>query len=497
MSLPVASSSILFHQSVESNRVEYKEKGVLEPVIHTICAFANDIENEDGGYILLGVKAKDGMPILPISGLNKNEMDDIQKQIFRYCHYIEPFYYPIIEPCEYQGRSYLTIYVPAGSDRPYKARIRLDGNSKDTAYYIRHGSLTVVAKENEIRRLYDIASSIPFDDRDCPYASVDDLDPELMKQHLKTVGSDLYALADQKSVFDLAQGMRLVGGVKEHPMPKNVGVLMFSKKVNDVFPYARIDVVDLPSPDGQGMQETTFQGPLQSQLINALSYIQNHWISEQFYKPENKSKTLHLYNYPFLAIKELLANAVYHRDYRIQEPITVTRTPAYLEIKSFPGLDAEFSDENIEQLHLNGTSEYRNRRIGQFLKELGLTEGRNTGIPMAERACRENQSPLPYFLLSPNRVSTVVRIPISPLFRSSTAPTAIRKHAKKRSRDEIKMAILTELTRSDLSGREIASRLGYSSFPDVLRACLKELVDAKQIRIIGAGRGAKYHLIRS
>ena len=191
MSLPVASSSILFHQSVESNRVEYKEKGVLEPVIHTICAFANDIENEDGGYILLGVKAKDGMPILPISGLNKNEMDDIQKQIFRYCHYIEPFYYPIIEPCEYQGRSYLTIYVPAGSDRPYKARIRLDGNSKDTAYYIRYGSLTVVAKENEIRRLYDIASSIPFDDRDCPYASVDDLDPELMKQHLKTVGSDL------------------------------------------------------------------------------------------------------------------------------------------------------------------------------------------------------------------------------------------------------------------------------------------------------------------
>ncbi len=31
---------------------------------------------------------------------------------------------------------------------------------------------------------------------------------------------------------------------------------------------------------------------------------------------------------------------------------------------------------------------YRNRRIGEFLKELKLTEGRNTGVPKIKRALK-------------------------------------------------------------------------------------------------------------
>ena len=40
---------------------------------------------------------------------------------------------------------------------------------------------------------------------------------------------------------------------------------------------------------------------------------------------------------------------------------------------------------------------YRNRRIGEFLKELKLTEGRNTGIPKIKRALKNNGSKEPKF----------------------------------------------------------------------------------------------------
>ena len=42
-----------------------------EPILHSICAFANDIDNWGGGYIIIGIEDEDGMPKFPIKGLEK------------------------------------------------------------------------------------------------------------------------------------------------------------------------------------------------------------------------------------------------------------------------------------------------------------------------------------------------------------------------------------------------------------------------------------------
>ena len=55
---------------------------------------------------------------------------------------------------------------------------------------------------------------------------------------------------------------------------------------------------------------------------------------------------------------------------------------------------------------------YRNRRIGEFLKELGLAEGRSTGVPKILRAMRENGSPAPVFESDKDRTSFLVRLPV-------------------------------------------------------------------------------------
>lgn len=97
-----------------------------------------------------------------------------------------------------------------------------------------------------------------------------------------------------------------------------------------------------------------------------------------------------------------LRNAIYHKSYQIHEPVTVRIEADKIEITSTPGPDRSISDEDISRYQMR-TRRYRNRRIGDFLKELHLVEGRNTGIPTAIKAIKENGSPLPSLLTDDER----------------------------------------------------------------------------------------------
>jgi ATP-dependent DNA helicase RecG len=57
---------------------------------------------------------------------------------------------------------------------------------------------------------------------------------------------------------------------------------------------------------------------------------------------------------------------------------------------------------------------YRNRRIGEFFKELEMTEGRGTGIPKIQAAMKRNGSPKASFETDENRLWFVAKLPIHP-----------------------------------------------------------------------------------
>ncbi len=77
------------------------------------------------------------------------------------------------------------------------------------------------------------------------------------------------------------------------------------------------------------------------------------------------------FNYPYAAIEEGLANAVYHRAYDEREPIEVRVENDRIEIVSFPGPDRSVTIEGLKNYRVSNRR-YRNRRIGDFLKELHL-----------------------------------------------------------------------------------------------------------------------------
>lgn len=69
---------------------------------------------------------------------------------------------------------------------------------------------------------------------------------------------------------------------------------------------------------------------------------------------------------------------------------------ARIEIVSFLGPDRSVTQEGLKRYRVSNRR-YRNRRIGDILKELHLTEGRNTGFGKILRALEENGSPKPEF----------------------------------------------------------------------------------------------------
>lgn len=502
MPLPVSVESLLEGRIVESSRLEYKAGWNPAECVRTICAFANDIDDQDGGYIVIGVEEKNGRPCLPPKGVAPEAIDSIEKDLLNKCHFIEPFYYPRVEVCSYLGAALIVFWVPAGGGRPYKASKDVFKNQGTKVFYIRRGSSTVEADGDSLRELFDRSSRIPFDDRENPFASVEDLDRDLMREHLRKVGSVLYEQSENESLIGLARDMRLVTGPRESLLPRNVGILMFSRETQRFFPYARIEVVDMPDPTGSGMVEKTFEGPIQLQLEDALSYIRGYMVEERVEKREDSIATERTWNYPPAAIKELLANAVYHRDYRIAEPITVLKTPAYLEIRSFPGLDRSITDAMVKSLDMRSAGEYRNRRIGNFLKELRLTEGRNTGIPTAVATLRANGSPDPLFMMDPERRSLTVRIPVHGAFLEDGYAVGFPKASsrlapiQRRRREELSGDVLALLSARDLSARGIAAQLGYAGVTTALRGVLADLVASGAVRVEGRGRSTVYRLVR-
>lgn len=489
MALPVNIDDLIHQRKVERTRIEYKADWNPEPILHTITAFANDFDNMGGGYILIGVEEENGRPVLPLKGLDPDSLDGIQLDLLNKCNFIEPRYIPVIEPCTVDGKEILVLWITGGEDRPYKCpEMIYSEKSRDRSqkvYYIRKGSRTLKANSREERELIAMARDIPFDDRINYGADVTDMKPALMADYLHTVGSELAATALDRSTEAVGTDMQIVRGPSEYRKPLNVGLMFFNEHPENYFSYAQIEVVDKPDPTGIGMTEKTFKGPLDKQLRDALAYINNYIIKEYVTKVPDSELAVRAFNWPYPAVEEALSNAVYHRSYQIHEPITVTITPEKMGILSLPGPDRSITDENLENRVLV-SKRYRNRRIGDFLKELDIVEGRNTGVPLIISSMENNGSGLPVFETDEERSYFMVTLPIHPLFINRTNETEHDDFQKRiplrRKRDDLRSQVLELLRQNgNMSSGEIATTLGYKKVSNTLRDIINNLLASGEV----------------
>lgn len=411
MSLPININDLLHGRTIEWERLEFKQGWNPEEVIHTLCAFANDINNWGGGYIIIGVAEKDGQPLLPPSGLQQNQLDAIQGEIIKLGNRMSPIFFPICQPYLYEGKHILVLWCPAGDNRPYRAPETL-GKQAPYYEYIRVGSRSIRANGDYLRQLHEMTARIPFDDRINNRASLQDLDLGLIQAHLQEIKSDLFEESRNIPFADLCRVMHIAKGADEDIRPVNVGLLFFNKTPETFFPRTWIELV---WHKGEAYTEHYFKGPLQKQLRDALSFIQTNIVAEKVIKHPEKAEADRFYNFPYAAIEEALSNAVYHKSYELDSPIEIQIWDDKMEILSYPAAIPPVNKQILTSSRRIVARQYRNRRIGDFLKELHLTEGRATGFPTIYDAMEKNGSPAPVFD-SDDSTYVLVTIPVHPDF---------------------------------------------------------------------------------
>ncbi|GHT43968.1 ATPase AAA [Bacteroidia bacterium] len=472
MPLPININQLLKGRVIEWDRLEFKKGWNPEEVVRTMCAFANDVNNWGGGYIVIGIEEVDGKPVFPPVGLQDNQLDQIQKELVELCHKIEPHYLPVTEPVLYQDRWIFIIWVPGGDGRPYKAPQTL-GNKAQKRVYIRQGSVTKPASKDEERFLNTISIALPFDDRINLQASIHDLDKDLMTEFLYSVNSELYKAAANIGKEELALRMQLLKGPKEYLRPINAALLFFNPEPHKFFRGAISEVVLYKDYDGITFIEKTFKGSLFKQIRNLLEYLKSVVLTEKIIKIPGQAEALRIWNYPYQAVEEVVVNSFYHRSYENVSSIEISVFPDKMVVLSFPGPLPPVDKEMLKKKKII-SREYRNRRIGDFLKELDLTEGRGTGFPIVYGKMAQNGSPDPIFETDEIHTHFTAILPVHPEF------------LKKESEDETRMDVPTldspraleilEFCREAKSRKEIMDMLSISNHPNNTERYINPLI---------------------
>lgn len=426
MALPINIDELLHGNTVEWDRIELKKGWNPEDIIHTLCAYANDINNWDGGYIIIGVEDENGKAKLPPIGLHVQELDAIQKKLIELGHKLSPNYVPVFQPYLINEKHILVVFAPAGDNRPYKAPISLSEKSTERAMYIKRGSKTVKVKDgsDDERRLIELTARIPFDDRINQTASLDDLNLRLIQSYLKEVMSSLYEDSTKIPFSEISRHLMIAKGSDELLRPTNAGLLLFNEHPEKFFSGARIDLVIHKNEVGKDYTEKLFTGSIIQQIRDVLQYFKSTIVEELVVKSAKQAESIRFFNYPFQAIEEAVVNAVYHKSYERENPVEIQIHKDKIEILSFPGPMPPINQAMLKKQRVVAR-DYRNRKIGGFLKELKLTEGRGTGLPIIHSSLEENGSPPPVFETDENNAYFLCILPIHPLTPNTQDKRAI------------------------------------------------------------------------
>lgn len=441
MELEFNVEDLLNKNNIESDRIEFKKGWNPDDIYRSICAYANDFDNLGGGYILVGVEEEEGVAVRPVCGIPQNTLDKIQKEMVGYNHKIQPMYFAKLIPEKVDGQNIMVIWVPTGIQRPYKTTEHVTSKKdNDYKYIIRYGTSSVVATPEQERELLAMSAHEPFDVQGNEKATIEDISPLLLEAHLRETGSKLAKQVSKLGVKEILEQMELLEGPPERQRIKNVALMMFCEYPDKFFPYMQVEIVRFPSgsiKDPKNFVEIPpIKGTVPQIIRRTMEKLQDIVIAEYVQKVSDRMEANRFISYPYEVLEEAVVNAFYHRDYMCYEPVQIEIEPDHIRITSFPGIDRSIPLGVIEKGERFKSKMYRNRRLGEFLKELDLTEGRCTGIPTIQEGLKENGSPRAIFETDEDRRVTWVTIPIQPDFLKNQAANTDSKTPKRQSASE-------------------------------------------------------------
>ena len=357
-----------------------------------ICAFANDFPNHrQSGYLVVGV-ADDGT----VSGLNVT--DSLLKDLgaLRSNVNIEPL--PAMTVQKYtmpEGEVAVIEIVP--SDLPpvrYKGRV-----------WIRVGPSRRSANQQEERILIEKRTALQrtFDVRPCAGCTMDDLIPNLfLVTYLPHAVERAVIEENDRAIEEQMASLRFYDLAAD--CPTNAGALLFARDPLRWLPGASIQFVrwagTTMADDPVG--ENRFSGDLITVLSELQRFVSLPAQSRPVAATAFRERTVT--NYPPVAIRELLSNAIMHRSYESNAPVRFYWYDDRIEIQSPGGLYGMASPENFPR-----QTDYRNPVVSEALATLGYVNAFGRGVIRAQDALRGNGNPEAEFTFEATHVLATIR----------------------------------------------------------------------------------------
>jgi len=358
----------------EDSYTEFKEEKVHpDKLAAEIVAFAN----MDGGNLIIGVS--DDREILGVA-----DMDEEMQRIDNICaNNCEPTIYSTIEKVIIDDKKILIVKIPKGPQRPYRTNRGI--------HYIRTASGKRIASPGELRLIHQASGAIYYDEVPVPNTSIENIDIGYFDEFLKkSLGSGIKGLGIK--IADLLKNMKILIPYERDMVTTTGGLLFFGKHPEYHLPYCKVTVVRFPGNDiGEKFEKKDIEGKLVGQIERTESVLIDYLRAET--KIEGFKKEEPRYEIPIESLREVVINAVAHRNYQLPSQIRIFIFDNRIEVKSPGKLPNTVTVENIRL----GFPLHRNPLIVSFLaKEHRMTEI-GTGIPRMIRLLKKHTGREPDF----------------------------------------------------------------------------------------------------
>jgi len=368
----------------ESRNIEFKVElpKKSEKYIKTVIAFANT----SGGSIVIGVDDESR----EVVGVDEKEvfqiMDSIANAVSDNC---EPQILPDITVQTIDDRCVIIVRIYPGASRPYF----LKNKGKKGGTFIRVAGTSRQADEVKIRELEIEGLNLSWDELNCVgYVVTDDAVNSLCSDIRKYMLDSVSTEEEKKAVPEITKQHLLNWKVLKQTEGEIAATNAFVLLTDDYFRFSRIQCGLFKGTDrDMFIDKKEYSGPLYEQIEDAYKFVLKH--INLSVKIEGLVRQ-EAYELPISAVREMIINAVCHRNYMDNSCVQVAIYDDRVEVTS-PGM--LYGGLTLEEA-MSGRSKIRNRAIAEVLSRMEIVESWGTGIKRIMKRAKEYGLPEPEFL---------------------------------------------------------------------------------------------------
>jgi ATP-dependent DNA helicase RecG len=398
----------------ESEQTEWKESVAdIDDVVATLCAFANDLQNLGGGYVVCGAtegEDEHGFPALVRSGLTARRLKEIENATLACCRdRVSPPLAPLLQEVDVDdGARRILVFVQPATGAAHTFR----RNKEGAKHFVRVGRSTIEARNGLLRDLLVRKGALqPWDRRPCHGATLGDIDLLALRDALERIG----LLTEERNVERyLATGAQISPFVPSlcvtEPLsgalrPRNFAILLFGRAPQVFIPggysiYSVYPGVDRGSPLARRFE---IAGTLLDQMRRLKDLLDAEAVT-LFDKTDRDAPNAE--RYPRRALEEAMINALAHRDYELVDPSRFVSYRDRIEFISPGPLPIGTALRDLCEGEV--TPRWRNQALAWFLARLQLAQAEGQGIQTIRKTMRAAGCESPIFKATEISVACVL-----------------------------------------------------------------------------------------